>query len=95
MHPLALSATTKQTLHEPIQQLLEAGYITDFSDLFGLTVEQLVSLERFGTKSAENLVAAIAAAPGRSRMGVLGSVNRPCGVSPRSDAGRSANRSST
>jgi len=45
-----------------IQQLLEAGYITDFSDLFGLTVEQLVSLERFGTKSAENLVAAIAAA---------------------------------
>ena len=45
-----------------IQQLIEAGFITDFSDLFALTAEQLVSLERFGTKSAENLVAAIAAA---------------------------------
>jgi DNA ligase (NAD+) len=45
-----------------IQQLLEAGFVTDFADLFDLTVEQLVSLERFGTKSAENLVAAIAAA---------------------------------
>lgn len=45
-----------------IQQLIEAGFITDFADLFDLTVEQLVSLERFGTKSAENLVAAISAA---------------------------------
>ncbi|WP_309669289.1 NAD-dependent DNA ligase LigA [Gemmatimonas sp.] len=45
-----------------IQQFLEAGFITDFADLFGLTVKQLVSLERFGTKSADNLVAAIAAA---------------------------------
>ncbi|WP_373063948.1 NAD-dependent DNA ligase LigA [Gemmatimonas sp.] len=45
-----------------IEQLLETGFITDFADLFGLTVVQLVSLERFGTKSAENLVAAIAAA---------------------------------
>ncbi len=44
-----------------IQQLLEAGFVTDFADLFDLTVEQLVSLERFATKSAENLVAAIAA----------------------------------
>ena len=45
-----------------IEQLLEAGFITDFADLFDLTVSQLVSLERFGTKSAENLVAAITAA---------------------------------
>jgi len=45
-----------------IQQLLDAGFVTDFADLFDLTVEQLVTLERFGTKSAENLVAAIAAA---------------------------------
>ncbi|WP_411281735.1 NAD-dependent DNA ligase LigA [Gemmatimonas sp.] len=45
-----------------IEQLIEAGFIADFSDLFALTLEQLVSLERFGTKSAENLVAAIAAA---------------------------------
>lgn len=45
-----------------IQQLIDAGYIHDFADLFDVTVEQLVALERFGTKSAENLVAAIAAA---------------------------------
>ncbi len=45
-----------------IQQLLEAGLITDFADLFDVTVPQLLRLERFGTKSAENLVATIAAA---------------------------------
>ena len=45
-----------------IQQLIEAGFITDFADLFVVTVEQLVSLDRFGRKSAENLAAAIAAA---------------------------------
>ena len=45
-----------------IEQLLEAGFITDFADLFDLTAGQLVSLERFGAKSAENLVAAITAA---------------------------------
>lgn len=45
-----------------IQQLLAAGYVHDVADLFEVTVEQLVGLERFGRKSAENLVAAIAAA---------------------------------
>lgn len=45
-----------------IQQLLEAGLITDFADLFDVTVPQLLRLERFGTKSAEQLIATIAAA---------------------------------
>ena len=45
-----------------IQQLLAAGYVHDVADLFDVTIEQLVALERFGQKSAENLVAAIAAA---------------------------------
>jgi DNA ligase (NAD+) len=45
-----------------IQQLLAAGYVHNVADLFAVTVEQLVGLERFGRKSAENLVAAIAAA---------------------------------
>lgn len=45
-----------------IQQLLAAGLVHDFADLFDMTVEQLVTLERFGQKSAENLVSAIAAA---------------------------------
>jgi DNA ligase (NAD+) len=44
-----------------IQQLLEAELVHDFADLYGVTVEQLVSLERFAQKSAENLVAAIRA----------------------------------
>src|SRR5918912_496217 len=45
-----------------IQQLLAAGLIADVGDIFALRVEQLVELERFAQKSAENLVAAIAEA---------------------------------
>jgi DNA ligase (NAD+) len=45
-----------------IQQLVAATFIHDVADLFDVTVGQLVSLERFAQKSAENLVAAIAAA---------------------------------
>ena len=44
-----------------IEQLLAAGLIADAGDIYALTVEQLVTLERFAEKSAENLVAAIAA----------------------------------
>ena len=47
--------------YQRIAQLLEAGLLRDAADLFALTVEQLVTLERFAEKSAENLVAAIAA----------------------------------
>jgi len=43
-----------------IQQLLEAGLVHDAADLYDLTVEQLVALERFAEKSAENLVQALA-----------------------------------
>ena len=46
---------------ERVYQLVSAGLITDPPDLYGLTVEQLVQLERFGRISAGNLVAAIAA----------------------------------
>ena len=42
-----------------IEQLLNAELIHDFADLFDVSAEQLVSLERFAQKSAENLVAAI------------------------------------
>ena len=44
-----------------IEQLIGAGLVHDAADLFDLTVPQLEPLERFGRKSAENLVAAIAA----------------------------------
>ena len=44
-----------------IEQLIAAGMVHDVADLYSLTVEQLTSLDRFATKSAENLVEAIAA----------------------------------
>ena len=44
-----------------IMQLLDAEMIRDAGDIYALTVEQLVTLERFADKSAENLVAAIEA----------------------------------
>jgi DNA ligase (NAD+) len=45
-----------------IQQLLAADYVHDVADIFDVTMEQLVALDRFGRKSAQNLVAAIATA---------------------------------
>ena len=42
-----------------IDQLLEASLINTPADLYKLRVEDLVELERFGKKSAENLIAAI------------------------------------
>ncbi|WP_369901348.1 NAD-dependent DNA ligase LigA [Bacillus manliponensis] len=44
-----------------ITQLFEADYIRTFADLYTLTKEQLLQLERFGEKSASNLVQAIEA----------------------------------
>lgn len=48
-----------------IEQLLQAGLVHDFADLFDVTTDQLASLERFASKSAENLVQAIEAARSR------------------------------
>ena len=45
--------------YKRIAQLIAAGLVHDMADLYALTVEQLVSLERFADKSAEQLVAAI------------------------------------
>ncbi|MCL6614679.1 MAG: NAD-dependent DNA ligase LigA, partial [Firmicutes bacterium] len=47
-----------------VAQLIEAGLIRDAADLYRLRQEDLVELERFGEKSAENLVRAIAATRG-------------------------------
>lgn len=44
-----------------VDQLYTAELVKDFSDLYGLTEEQLLELERMGEKSASNLIAAIAA----------------------------------
>jgi DNA ligase (NAD+) len=45
-----------------IQQLVEAGLIHDVADIFSVTAEQLLELDRFAEKSAQNLVDAIQAA---------------------------------
>jgi DNA ligase (NAD+) len=43
-----------------VTQLFEADYIHSVADLYTLTKDQLLQLERFGEKSAEKLVSAIA-----------------------------------
>jgi len=44
-----------------VTQLVENGMVRDLADLYALTAEQLVELERMGEKSAENLVDGLAA----------------------------------
>ncbi|MFC5182505.1 NAD-dependent DNA ligase LigA [Actinomadura harenae] len=45
-----------------VDQLVDAGHVTDFADLFTLEREQLLGLERMGETSTANLLAAIEAA---------------------------------
>lgn len=42
-----------------VDQLVERGLVRDVADLYGLTKEQWVGLERMGAKSAENLLHAL------------------------------------
>jgi DNA ligase (NAD+) len=48
-----------------VNQLVAAGLVKDVADLYALTVEQLVGLERMAEKSATNVVTAIAASKDR------------------------------
>lgn len=54
-----------------VEQLFREGLIHDVSDLFTLTKEQLIQLDRMGDKSATNLVAAIETAKQNSMERVL------------------------
>jgi DNA ligase (NAD+) len=51
-----------------VEQLVESGLVQDVADLYRLQVDDLVPLERFAEKSAQNIVAAI----GRSKTPSLG-----------------------
>jgi DNA ligase (NAD+) len=51
-----------------VQQLVDSGLVADVADLFDLTVEKLIGLERVGQKSAENVVAAIAQAKAKATL---------------------------
>ena len=44
-----------------VTQLADAGLVTDIADLYTLTADQLLPLERMGQKSVTNLIAAISA----------------------------------
>jgi DNA ligase (NAD+) len=49
-----------------VQQLLDAGYVHTVAELFSLTREQFLALERVGEKSADNLVGGIELAKSRT-----------------------------
>jgi DNA ligase (NAD+) len=51
--------------YQRIAQLLEAGLVHDAADLYALSVSQVMALDRFAEKSAENLISAIAASKGQ------------------------------
>ncbi len=54
-----------------VVQLVAAGLVTDLGDLFALTREQLLGLERMGETSTDNLLAAIERAKGQPLSRVL------------------------
>ncbi|MGW1500093.1 NAD-dependent DNA ligase LigA [Streptomyces mirabilis] len=57
--------------HTRVVQLVEAGLVADLADVFALTRDQLLALERMGETSTDNLLAAIGAAKGQSLSRVL------------------------
>ena len=62
MHYASRGAMDIEGLGEKlVLQLVSEGLVTKIDDLYDLTVEQLLELERMGEKSATNLVEAIAA----------------------------------
>ncbi|MDX6361654.1 MAG: ligase [Streptomyces sp.] len=54
-----------------VVQLVEAGLVADLADLFALTRDQLLGLERMGETSTDNLMAALTVAKGRPLSRVL------------------------
>jgi DNA ligase (NAD+) len=49
-----------------VEQLVDLGLVKDYGDVYALSVETLIPLERMAEKSAENLVAAVAASKRRT-----------------------------
>jgi DNA ligase (NAD+) len=56
---------------EIVNQLVDSGLVRSLTDLYRLTREQLVELERMGDKSAQNLLDGIEASKGRGLARVL------------------------
>jgi DNA ligase (NAD+) len=60
-----------------IEQLVDAGLVETFADLYRLTKEQLLELERMGEKSAQNVIDAIASSKARGLDRVLAGLKIP------------------
>jgi DNA ligase (NAD+) len=56
---------------ERVRQFVDAGLLVDAGDIYSLTVERLLPLERMAQKSAENLVSGIDSSRGRGLARVL------------------------
>lgn len=57
-----------------VDQLVDAGLLSHFADLYSLKVDDLVTLDRLGAQSAANLVDSIDQSRGRGLMRVLAAV---------------------
>ena len=62
---------------EVIRQLVERGLVRDVADLYGLTRENFLTLDKFADKSAENLVEAIARSRGADLWRVIHGLGIP------------------
>jgi len=58
-----------------VDQLVEKGLVRSYADLYRLTLEPLVDLERMGKKSSENLLAGIAASKDRGLARLLAALS--------------------
>jgi DNA ligase (NAD+) len=58
-----------------VAQLVKSGLVRTFGDLYRLTLEQLMALERMGRKSSENLLAGIAASRDRGLARLLNALS--------------------
>jgi len=58
-----------------VDQLVEKGFVRTYADLYRLTAEQLVGLERMGKKSSENLLAGVAASKDRGLARLLAALS--------------------
>jgi DNA ligase (NAD+) len=60
-----------------VDQLVDAGFVHHFADIFSLSRAQLLDLERMGEKSADNLLAAIEESKSRGLSRVLAGLGIP------------------
>ena len=58
-----------------VNQLVDSNYAASFGDLYALTLDKLMQLERMGKKSAENLLHGIEASKSRGMTRVLNAIS--------------------